>query len=97
MLISPMLFFLMARALLVARRAGAIRTGRGTVEALAMAAGSRRGYCRREIRGRLDRTRRDCVERARLAGCSSCIKPATNTPDAGRSYRTLLGASQGAR
>lgn len=32
MLISPMLFFFVARALLVARRAGAIRTGRSTVE-----------------------------------------------------------------
>lgn len=32
MLISPVLYFFMARALLVARRAGAIRTGRGTAE-----------------------------------------------------------------
>lgn len=85
MLISPMLFFLVARALLVARRAGAIRTGRGTVEELARAAGSRRGYCRREIGGRLDRTRRDCMERAppcSVAAAASSLRRTHQMQDA---------------
>lgn len=63
MLISPMLFFPVARALLVARRAGAIRMGRGTAEPeVAMTAGNGRVILPAGRGGRLGRTRRECRE-----------------------------------